>query len=662
MRKISRALAAVVLVMAAVVALPAVRAAATPRAAFQGGGRKATPKLLEEAVARGEIDQATADAHLTEVFAGRGSSGKVPSRFQSDEPWDGTLPLFHLQQRLATQPTSFTRTLAMGGLATATSCSDSTAALPNETTTTHFYVSYGSIGGGLTVSSYLNSLETVWSKEVTSFGWAAPPARLSPPPPPIGTKYPVRIAPLQGGLYGFVSTLGTGAGFVGNNPNTPWNEADALASCMVLNNNYTGFPGTPQTALDATTAHEFNHSIQFGYGAASGPNVPDDSFFEGGATWMEDEVFDSANDNYNYLWPDFRDSLGDYNQSPYPFWLMLRGLTERFGSGVTGGGEQVMQDFWEATSQNTGDNLSALAIGLANKGVPLADAYHDFAIGAAFMRTCGGGYTLPFCFEEAAGYIANAGALPPVAGSISWVGDLFAGSIEDDYSLAWVTLPPSSTSYPITLSNTSTGGLLRATAVCDTGTSLLRSALPVVVGPGASTRLETFDTITRGCVRTLAVITNEQQSVGNPSASASRSFTLSTGGPRTSYVPLTPARLMDTRPGATTIDGVSADGGPIAPGDSRTLQVTGRGGVPAAGVSAVVLNITAVGSTTGGFLTVHPTGTARPLASNLNFGPGETIPNLVIAKVSAAGQVTIYNDTGSTNVIADVAGWFPIIP
>jgi len=118
---------------------------------------------------------------------------------------------------------------------------------------------------------------------------------------------------------------------------------------------------------------------------------------------------------------------------------------------------------------------------------------------------------------------------------------------------------------------------------------------------------------------------------------------------------------MDTRPGATTIDGVSADGGPIAPGDSRTLQVTGRGGVPAAGVSAVVLNITAVGSTTGGFLTVHPTGTARPLASNLNFGPGETIPNLVIAKVSAAGQVTIYNDTGSTNVIADVAGWFPTV-
>ncbi len=125
------------------------------------------------------------------------------------------------------------------------------------------------------------------------------------------------------------------------------------------------------------------------------------------------------------------------------------------------------------------------------------------------------------------------------------------------------------------------------------------------------------------------------------------------------YEALDPGRLLDTRPGASTVDGLSASGGSLGPGASRTLQVTGRGGVPASGVGAVVLNVTATGATAGGFLTVHPTGATRPNASNLNFGPGQTVPNLVIAKVGPEGQVSIYNDSGSTQVIADVAGWFP---
>ena len=166
---------------------------------------------------------------------------------------------------------------------------------------------------------------------------------------------------LGAGLYGFVSTEGTGAGFVGNNPNTAWDDVDAFASCMVLNSNYTGFPVSPQRALDATTAHEFNHSIQFGYGRHATPRTTRCS--RAGATWMEDEVYDAADDNHNYLWPDFRDSMGDYEARHTRFWLMLRGLTERFGAGVAGGGEQVMQDFWENTSKNTGSNSRPWRLG-----------------------------------------------------------------------------------------------------------------------------------------------------------------------------------------------------------------------------------------------------------------------------------------------------------
>ena len=517
-----RALQLTLLVAIALVVLPAPGAEAAPAAA---PGRKPTPQLLEEAVARGEIDRPTADLHLAEVFAGRGASTKVPARFQSDAPWDGTLPLLRLRQRLASRPDSPTRARTVEALAVSTSCSSSSGSRPNETTSTHFYLAYGTIGSGLTAATYLTSLEASWSKQITSFGWAAPPAIASPAP--IGTKYPVRTESFTSGLYGFVSTVGTGAGFVGDNPNTAWSDGDAYASCMVLNADFGPFPGTPQQALDATTAHELNHSIQYGYGVIGTSNDPDEALFEAGATWMEDEVFDGADDNYAYLWPDFGDSLGDYDASPYPMWLMLRGLLERFGTGVAGGGEQVMQDFWELTSRNVGNNLSTLAQAIAVRGVTLADAYHDFAIGAGFMKACGGGYVLPHCFEEAAGYVASAGGLPPVAGTIGAAGGSSPGTVEDDYSLAWITLPPGS--YPVSLTNTSTGGQLRATAVCDTGTSLVRSPLPAVVGAGATTTLPVFDATS--CVRRLAVVTNQQQSPGNPDNAARRGFTVSTGPP-----------------------------------------------------------------------------------------------------------------------------------
>ncbi|HEV8116480.1 MAG TPA: CAP domain-containing protein [Acidimicrobiales bacterium] len=152
---------------------------------------------------------------------------------------------------------------------------------------------------------------------------------------------------------------------------------------------------------------------------------------------------------------------------------------------------------------------------------------------------------------------------------------------------------------------------------------------------------------------------NGQVAIYNPAGSTQVIVDISGWFPSTgAFSPITAARLLDTRPGAPTIDGISAGAGALAPGATRTLTVTGRGGVPATGVGAVVFNLTATGPTTAGYLTVHPTGTARQVTSNLNFGPGQTIGNLVIAKVGANGQVSIYNPSGSTHVIADVAGWF----
>ena len=117
------------------------------------------------------------------------------------------------------------------------------------------------------------------------------------------------------------------------------------------------------------------------------------------------------------------------------------------------------------------------------------------------------------------------------------------------------------------------------------------------------------------------------------------------------FVALTPKRLLDTRSGDKVGE---LDGS----GSAYELQVTGAGGVPDSGVSAVALNVTAVSTETndfGGFVTVYPCGT-RPDASNLNFTSEMTIPNSVIAPVSASGKVCFYV-YGKTHLIVDVSGY-----
>jgi hypothetical protein len=120
------------------------------------------------------------------------------------------------------------------------------------------------------------------------------------------------------------------------------------------------------------------------------------------------------------------------------------------------------------------------------------------------------------------------------------------------------------------------------------------------------------------------------------------------------YTPLTPARVLDTRDG-TGRGGVS---GALGDDDSFDVQITGRGGVPVSGVSAVVLNATVAEPTATSFLTLWPTGVARPLISNLNYVAGQTVPNLVTVAVGAGGRVSVYNHTGATQVIFDVVGFY----
>ncbi len=123
--------------------------------------------------------------------------------------------------------------------------------------------------------------------------------------------------------------------------------------------------------------------------------------------------------------------------------------------------------------------------------------------------------------------------------------------------------------------------------------------------------------------------------------------------PASAYVSMAPERIMDTgTPG-------------IGPGATAKLDFYGdpdNGFVPDTGVTAVVLNVTAVDPTETGYLTVYPDGTPRPASSNLDFAADQVVPNLVTVQLGTDGFVDFYNHVGNVEVIADLEGYYTILP
>jgi len=121
------------------------------------------------------------------------------------------------------------------------------------------------------------------------------------------------------------------------------------------------------------------------------------------------------------------------------------------------------------------------------------------------------------------------------------------------------------------------------------------------------------------------------------------------------YSPLAPSRVLDTR------DGVGAPRAPVGEDGHIDVKVTGVGGVPASGVGAVVVNVTATNPTANTFVSAYPSGAPRA-GSNINLLAGQTTSNLVVARVGEDGRIALYNRFGTTDLVADVTGWFPGTP
>lgn len=116
------------------------------------------------------------------------------------------------------------------------------------------------------------------------------------------------------------------------------------------------------------------------------------------------------------------------------------------------------------------------------------------------------------------------------------------------------------------------------------------------------------------------------------------------------YFPLTPVRAWDSR-----VDGSKV---PLPEKQSLRVQILGRLGVPASGVSAVTMNLTVVSPTRNSYITVHPSGTSRPGASSINFRAGDTRANTITMPVDTDGGVRLWNYLGTAHVIIDVTGFY----
>jgi hypothetical protein len=78
-------------------------------------------------------------------------------------------------------------------------------------------------------------------------------------------------------------------------------------------------------------------------------------------------------------------------------------------------------------------------------------------------------------------------------------------------------------------------------------------------------------------------------------------------------------------------------------------------------ISGLVLNVTATNPTANGYLTVYQDNGSQgqfppPLASDLNFRPGQTVANMTVVRVLDTMAFDIYNGAGYTDIVVDVDG------
>ncbi len=239
----------------------------------------------------------------------------------------------------------------------------------------------------------------------------------------------------------------------------------------------------------------------------------------------------------------------------------------------------------------------------------------DSRSGTGLAGTFKSGLPRSFTVAGEGGVPANAIA---VTGNLTVVGQTSAG---------YVSLGPVETDSPTTSTLNFPKGDIRANGVT------------VPLGPGgilAATFMGTY-----GSSTTHLVFDVTGYFLAEPSAGSA-------------YVPINPERALDSRSG-TGLAGV------FGSGDARSFVVAGEGGVPANAI-AVTGNLTVVGQTSPGYVSLGPVETDSPTTSTLNFPKGDIRANGVTVPLGPGGilAATFMGTYGSstTHLVFDVTGYF----
>jgi hypothetical protein len=123
------------------------------------------------------------------------------------------------------------------------------------------------------------------------------------------------------------------------------------------------------------------------------------------------------------------------------------------------------------------------------------------------------------------------------------------------------------------------------------------------------------------------------------------------------FYTLTPCRVLDTR------DPDGPYGGPaLSAGAPRSFAMAGRCGIPPE-ADALAVNVTVTQPTAAGFLALYPVGVPPPLASTINYGPGQTRANNAIVQLGSGDSIAVVcgQSSGTTHAILDVVGYFRFV-
>ncbi len=157
-----------------------------------------------------------------------------------------------------------------------------------------------------------------------------------------------------------------------------------------------------------------------------------------------------------------------------------------------------------------------------------------------------------------------------------------------------------------------------------------------------------------------AVVSTDQLVAAAPSNSSAMANVIdpsnSDVGGVPGFIPLSPVRVLETRSDQAAFRGRGA----FEAQETAVIDVVSIAQLDPAKVAGVSLSVTVVRPTSGGFLTLWPTGTL-PTASTLNFVAGQTVPNGALVGLDPQGRIKIFNGSGGTiHVLVDIQGWVPV--